>query len=51
MQEMTTDKETLSINPVTEEILGRSPLHSQDNLKEMVGKARVAQETWRLFQL
>ena len=43
---MTTDNETLSINPVTKEIFGRSPLHSLDDLQEMVGKARGAQLSW-----
>ena len=43
---MTTDKQTLSINPVTDEVLGRSPLHSPDDLQAMVEEARAAQVQW-----
>ncbi len=37
---------TESINPATGEVLGHSPLHTIDDLKKMVKKAREAQKAW-----
>lgn len=35
--------------PATDEILGYSPLHSEENLKEAIQKARTAQKEWAGF--
>ena len=40
---------TESINPATGEILGETPVHSVDELKHMIQKAREAQKEWRNY--
>ena len=39
-------KQTTCINPATGELLGESPLHTIDNLKDAVAAARNAQPAW-----
>lgn len=39
-------QETICINPATGEVIGRSKLHSIDDLKVMINYARVAQVVW-----
>lgn len=41
-----TFSETISINPATGKEIGRSPLHSEDDLKRMIDDARVMQPAW-----
>ncbi len=43
---MSQDRETISTNPATGEILGRSPLHMVAELEEMMNRARAAQPAW-----
>ncbi len=40
------ESHTISINPATGEEIGRSPLHTTADLKEMIQKARAVQPRW-----
>ncbi|HPR63981.1 MAG TPA: aldehyde dehydrogenase family protein [Thermoanaerobaculia bacterium] len=42
---------TLSKDPATGEVIGNSPLHSTDEVKEAVAASRTAQERWRTMPL
>ncbi len=44
-------KLTESINPATGEILGETPVHSVDELKQMIRKAREVQKEWRTYSV
>jgi len=46
MQKTEPTGETISLNPLTGKVLGRSPLHSAEEVKEMVQNARQAQRHW-----
>ncbi len=39
-------QQTISVNPITGKELGRSPLHSPEEVREIVQKAREAQKAW-----
>lgn len=43
--------QTQSINPATGAILGNTPIHSLDNLKDTLHKARQAQKEWQTTPL
>jgi len=43
---VTTDQ-TQSINPATAEIIGNFPIHSPDELKQIIEKSRQAQKEWQ----
>ena len=43
---MTTERETVSINPATGEVIGRTPVHTPDDVREAVNGARRAQPAW-----
>jgi succinate-semialdehyde dehydrogenase/glutarate-semialdehyde dehydrogenase len=45
------NEQTQSINPATGEIIGHFPIHSPDDLKHVIGKARIAQKTWQITPL
>lgn len=40
------NNQTISVNPATGKILGHTPQQSVDDLKQIIEKARVAQEEW-----
>ena len=39
-------KDTISFNPSTGQEIGRSPLHTKDDLKRMIGQSHAAQPAW-----
>ena len=42
---------TVSVNPITRKVLGTSPLHSAQDVADMVQKARRAQKEWAALPL
>jgi succinate-semialdehyde dehydrogenase/glutarate-semialdehyde dehydrogenase len=50
LQKVTSEK-TQSINPATGEVIGNFPIHSLDDFKQVIEKARQAQKDWQLIPL
>jgi len=42
-------KETISYNPATGKVIGRTPLHTVEDLAEMIQTARYAQKDWAVL--